>query len=53
VEIEDRINAIEAELRQTKDELNEILGDIRSYLSEIPNPIPSDVIREKHKGKRG
>jgi hypothetical protein len=52
VEIEDRINAIEAELKQTRDDLKEILFDIRKYLAEMPDPIPNDA-RVKPKGKRG
>lgn len=47
MEIEDRINAIEAELQQTKDELKEILFDIRTYLMEVQSPIPNDLDKEK------
>ena len=52
MEIEDRINAIEAELRQTKDDLREILIDIRKYLSGVPSDTPDDK-PAKPKGKRG
>ena len=47
MEIEDRINAIELDLRQTKDELKEILFDIRTYLMEVQSPIPHDLDKEK------
>lgn len=47
MEIEDRINAIEADLQQTKDELKEILFDIRTYLMEVQSPIPNDLNKEK------
>lgn len=47
MEIEDRINAIEADLQQTKDELKEILFDIRTYLMEVQSPIPNDLDKEK------
>lgn len=47
MEIEDRINAIEAELQETKDELKEILFDIRTYLMEVQSPIPNDLDKEK------
>lgn len=47
MEIEDRINAIEEDLQQTKDELKEILFDIRTYLMEVQSPIPNDLDKEK------
>ncbi len=47
MEIEDRINAIEQDLQQTKDDLKEILFDIRTYLMEVQSPIPNDLDREK------
>ena len=47
MEIEERINALEAELQQTKDELKEILFDIRTYLMEVQSPIPNDLDKEK------
>ena len=55
--IEDRINAIETDLQQTKDELKEILFDIRTYLLEVQTPIPNDrdrgKLQEELKAKRG
>jgi len=47
MEIEDRINAIEQDLQQTKDDLKEILFDIRTYLMEVQSPIPNDLDKEK------
>jgi len=47
MDIEDRINAIEEDLQQTKDELKEILFDIRTYLMEVQSPIPNDLDKEK------
>ena len=52
MEMEDRINAIEAELQQTKKDLKEILLDIRNYLSGMSSPVPEDN-PAKPKGKRG
>ena len=57
MDIEERINAIELDLRQTKDELKEILFDIRTYLMEVQSPIPNDLdkdkIQEEMKSERG
>jgi len=47
MEIEDRIKAIEEDLQQTKDELQEILFDIRTYLMEVQSPIPNELDKEK------
>ena len=47
MDTESRINAIEAELQETKDELKEILFDIRTYLMEAMSPIPNDLDKEK------
>jgi len=44
---EERINKIEAEFQETKDELREILFDIRAYLMEALTPIPNDLDRER------
>ena len=46
MEIEERISAIEAELKQTKNELQEILADIRALLAAAPGPTPPDSGRE-------
>lgn len=47
MEIEERINAIEADLQQTKDELKEILFDIRTHLMETQSPIPNELDKAK------
>jgi hypothetical protein len=43
----DRISAIEAEFQQVRDELKEILFDIRTYLMEAQSPIPNDLEKER------
>lgn len=47
MELEDRIKTIEEDLQQTKDELQEILFDIRTYLMEVQSPIPNELDKEK------
>lgn len=47
MDTESRIDAIEAELQETKEELKEILFDIRTYLMEALSPIPNDLDKEK------
>jgi hypothetical protein len=42
-----KIEEIEAEFRETRDELREILFDIRTYLMEAQTPIPNDLDRER------
>ena len=44
---EDRIKAIEDEFQETKEELKQILLDIRTYLMEAQSPIPNDLDRER------
>jgi len=44
---EDRIKAIEDEFQETKEELKQILLDIRTYLMEAQTPIPNDLDRER------
>ena len=44
---EERIDKIEAEFQETRDELREILFDIRAYLMEALTPIPNDLDRER------
>ncbi len=47
MDTEDRIKALEDELAQTKEELQQILLDIRTYLMEALTPIPNDMDRER------
>ena len=42
-----KINAIEAEFQEIRDELKEILFDIRTYLMEAQSPIPNDLEKER------
>ena len=41
------IDQIEAELQEAKDELKDILFDIRTYIMEAQTPIPNDLDRER------
>ena len=41
------IDQVEAELQEVKDELKEILFDIRTYIMEAQTPIPNDLDRER------
>lgn len=47
MDLEDRINKIDTEFEETKDELQEILFEIRTYLMEAMSPIPNDLDKEK------
>jgi uncharacterized protein YicC (UPF0701 family) len=47
MDTDSRIDAIEAELQETKDELKQILFDIRTYLMEALSPIPNDLDKAK------
>jgi seryl-tRNA synthetase len=42
-----RIEALEQELQETKEELRKILLDIRAYLMEAQTPIPKDQDKEE------
>lgn len=44
---EARIKALEDEFQETKEELQQILLDIRTYLMEALTPIPNDLDRER------
>lgn len=54
---ESRIKAIEDDFQQTREELKEILFDIRTYLMEAQTPIPNDLekerLREELEAERG
>jgi hypothetical protein len=47
MDLENRINEIDADFQETKDELKDILFDIRTYLMEAMSPIPNDLDKEK------
>ena len=57
MENEMNLEAIEAEFREIRDELKDILFDIRTYLMEAQTPIPNDLdkerLREELKAERG
>jgi hypothetical protein len=47
MDTESRVDAINEEFQQLKEELQEILMDIRTYLMEAQSPIPNDLDKEK------
>jgi hypothetical protein len=44
---EQEIAAIEAEFQEIRDELKEMLFDIRTYIMEAQTPIPNDLEKER------
>jgi hypothetical protein len=44
---ETNIDTVEAEFQEVRDELKEILFDIRTYIMEAQTPIPNDLVRER------
>lgn len=44
---EDEIKTVEAEFQEIRDELKEMLFDIRTYLMEAQTPIPNDLEKER------
>jgi hypothetical protein len=44
---EKEIEAVEAEFQEVRDELKELLFDIRTYLMEAQTPIPNDLEKER------
>lgn len=44
---EEQIKEMEAELQEVKDDLKDMLFDIRAYLMEAQTPIPNDLEKEK------
>jgi len=46
MDAESRIKALENEIPKTKEELQEILLDIRAYLMEAQTPIPNALDKE-------
>ena len=43
---EERIKALEDEFHTTREELNQILFDIRTFIMEAKSPIPNDLEKE-------
>jgi hypothetical protein len=48
MEMKERLETIEKDLQQTKEELQHILLDIRTYLMEVQSPIGSSSARDQH-----
>ena len=46
MDTEERIKALEEEFNATKEELKQILFDIRAFLMEAKSPIPNDLDNE-------
>jgi len=46
-ETESGIDQVVAEFQEVRDELKEILFDIRTYIMEAQTPIPNDLDRER------
>jgi hypothetical protein len=44
---DDEITAVEAEFQEIRDELKEMLFDIRTYIMEAQTPIPNDLEKER------
>jgi hypothetical protein len=44
---EEKVNAVEAEFQEIRDELKEMLFDIRTYIMEAQTPIPNDLEKER------
>ena len=51
-DIEQRIEALEAEFKATKEELQQILLDIRTFQMEAQSPLPADAKRGKLPARR-
>jgi hypothetical protein len=47
MEEEEQLKKIEAEFQEIRDELKEMLFDIRAYLMEAQTPIPNDLEKER------
>ena len=46
MDTEERIKALEDEFHATKEELQQILFDIRTFIMEAKSPIPNDLEKE-------
>ena len=47
MDTENRIKALEDDFQETKEELQRILLEMRTYLMEAQTPIPNDLDRER------
>jgi hypothetical protein len=47
MEEDNKLEALYDEFDETRDELQDILMDIRTYLMEAQSPIPNDLDRER------
>jgi uncharacterized protein YicC (UPF0701 family) len=47
MDTEEKLKEVEAEFQEVRDELKEMLFDIRTYLMEALSPIPNDLDRER------
>ncbi len=47
IDEEEQIKKIESEFQDVRDELKEMLFDIRAYLMEAQTPIPNDLEKER------
>ena len=53
MDTESNIDDVKAEFQEIRDELKEILFDIRCYLMEALTPIPNDLEKEKLREELG
>ena len=57
MDTENNLDDIEIEFQEIRDELKEMLFDIRTYLMEAQSPIPNDLdkerLREELEAERG
>jgi hypothetical protein len=53
MDTESNIDDVKAEFQEVRDELKEILFDIRCYLMEALTPIPNDLEKEKLREELG
>lgn len=47
MDIEERVKTLEAEINETKEELNAVLLDLRAYILEMENPLRPFEPRKK------
>jgi hypothetical protein len=44
---DEKVTTVEAEFQEIRDELKEMLFDIRTYIMEAQTPIPNDLEKER------